>query len=372
MRVGILGANGFIGSRITEMFYLTRFADVRPIIRSLSGLAVLSRYNLEFRIADALDQNALKNAFTGCDAVVNCISGDPGTILNSIKPVYHAAKEAGIQRLVYLSSSSVHGQMPAEGTDETSILEYRQPLAYNNAKVRAEKLLLKLRKKSKVEVVILRPGIVYGPRSSWITNFANDLLQGRAWLLDKGNGICNSIYIDNLVHAVGQALTEEDIDEEAFIVRDREVITWADLYKPIAEYLGFNLDEIHEPQEPFRIQNNESIIDSINNNRRIKTILSPIPKKIRLAVYNTLSAILDDKKIISPWDIPQPSEPIITLEKLMLYKCRYALPWKKAYKFLNYEPIVSFEEACSRTLSWMEFAGYRKKFIIAGKEKLVT
>lgn len=202
MKVGIIGANGFIGTRLTEQFHLTRFAEVRAIVRSYTSLAGLSRFKLDYKIADALDYKSLTEAFTGCEVVVHCIAGDPDTILGSIQPVYSAAKNAGVQRLIYLSSAMVHGQMPAPGTDEESPLDPRQILPYNNAKVRAEKLLFKLRKKGKVEIIILRPGIVFGPRSAWITKFISDLLNGDAFLINYGKGICNSIYIDNLIHAI--------------------------------------------------------------------------------------------------------------------------------------------------------------------------
>ena len=41
-----------------------------------------------------------------------------------------------------------------------------------------------------------------GPRSRWISEFADALLDGRAALVDRGRGVCNSIDVDNLVHAI--------------------------------------------------------------------------------------------------------------------------------------------------------------------------
>lgn len=369
--IAILGANGFIGTRLTEFFHLTRFAQVRPVVRRYSSLAGLSRFNLDFRIADGSDQNSLKQAFEGCEAIVVCISGDPTTILNTITPVYNAAQHSGVERIVYLSSASVHGQMPAKGTDEESRLEMRQPLPYNNAKVRAEKMLRKLRKKGRVEVVILRPGIVYGPRSSWITDFADDLITGKAWLLNKGSGICNAVYIDNLVNAVSLALKEEDIDGESFLIRDREEITWADLYRPVAEYLGYSLKDLPEADKPFKSEK-FNFIEVINNNKQIKALISPVPKKIRLGVYSGLSNMLYNNKPVSEWSLPEKQLPDITLEKIMLYKCDYALPWKKAYKFLNYEPLVSFSEASRRTIGWLEFAGYSSSKKLSAKVRSIS
>ena len=163
MRVALVGANGFIGGRAVEMFHLNGLAEVRPVVRTVASLARLARFDLEGCVADAFDQTALRHAFAGCTVVVHAVAGDPGVILGTLAPVYRAAQAAGVRRLVYLSTASVHGQAPAPGTNEASSLSEDQPLAYNKAKVQAERELLKLRAQGAVEVVLLRPGIVWGP-----------------------------------------------------------------------------------------------------------------------------------------------------------------------------------------------------------------
>lgn len=168
--VAILGASGFVGTRAVEMLHLLGVRNVRPVARRASGLALTCRFNLDARVADGLDQVALTRAFEGCDAVVHAIAGDPATILGTLEPVYAAAQDAGVRRLVYLSTASVHGQTPEPGTDETSPLSDRQALPYNNAKVRAERRLRALRERGQVELVLLRPGIVFGPRSFWVAS----------------------------------------------------------------------------------------------------------------------------------------------------------------------------------------------------------
>ena len=46
-------------------------------------------------------------ALAGCETVIHAIAGDPATVRDSVSPVYRAAQEAGVRRLVYLSSASV-------------------------------------------------------------------------------------------------------------------------------------------------------------------------------------------------------------------------------------------------------------------------
>jgi nucleoside-diphosphate-sugar epimerase len=224
MQVAILGASGFIGGRLVERFHLTGQMKPRPVARTPARLAGAARFALEGRVADALDRRALADAIAGCDAAVHAIAGDRRTIIGSAEAAYRAAEDAGLRRMVYLSSASVHGQAPAPGTDERSALSRRQPIAYNRSKIDAEQRLQRLRASGKVELVILRPGIVYGPRSYWTGGLADELLSGEAYLVEGGAGICNALYVDNLVHAVELALTTARIDGEAFLVGEAETL----------------------------------------------------------------------------------------------------------------------------------------------------
>lgn len=363
LNVAILGANGFIGSRAVEMLHLGGLAEVRPIVRSLSRLARLSRFNLDCRVADAFDPFALRAAFEGCDVVVHAIAGDRKTIVESLAPTYQAAQAAGVRRLVYLSTASVHGQSPSPGTDETSPLDNQQPIEYNNSKVEAERQLRELRQTGSVEIVILRPGIVFGPRSFWISRFAADLLADNAYLVEGGRGICNSIYVDNLVHAIYLAMTTPDVDGEAFIVGDRETITWADFYQPVATALGRDLTQVHHVTYHPPVPTRKDQVKAILSTPPCQAIWLLVPPKLRKTLVMSFYRLwLSPPPRPSPWEFPLPGQPTAlptaTLEMALLHQCQYKLPDHKARKMLGYEPIVPFSEACHRSIAWLAFAGY--------------
>jgi nucleoside-diphosphate-sugar epimerase len=356
MRVALVGANGFIGSRAVEILHLNGLAEVRPVVRTVASLARLARFDLEGCVADAFDQTALRYAFAGCAVVVHAVAGDPGVILGTLAPVYQAAQAAGVRRLVYLSTASVHGQAPALGTNEESPLSEDQPLAYNQAKVQAERELLKLRAQGTVEVVLLRPGIVWGPRSVWIANFADALLAGEAYLIDRGQGICNSIYVDNLVHAIYLALDAPGVDGEALLVGDREQVTWADLYRPLAEALGYNLTQLPEAVIPDFAPGWQERVKKLHGTKPVQGFLALFPQRWRQAAFDGLTTLLAEPS--SPWTVPKPSQPVASQEMALLYRCQYKLPFDKARTKLGYEPGVSFAEGCCRTVGWLGFAGY--------------
>lgn len=358
LRVAVLGASGFIGNRTVEMLHLGGLAEVRPVVRNVSRLALPSRFSLDCRIADGFDQTALRSALHDCDAVVHAIAGNPATIRGTLAPLYYAAQDVGVRRLIYLSTASVHGQAPEAGTNEASQINDKQALTYNNAKVQAERILCELRDRGRVELVILRPAIVFGPRSTWVAGFVEALLEGQAYLVNDGQGICNSAYVDNVVHAIYLAMTTAGIDREAFLVGDQERLTWSEFYRPFAEALGYDLADIHHVDPIPSAGNATRWVTRISIADGIRSVLSFLPTDAKIALSALRRLIMKPLTRPSPWETAESPRPRASLEMSLLQQCDYKLPTDKARAMLGYEPSVSFAEGSRRTISWLEFAGY--------------
>ena len=54
----------------------------------------------------------------------------------------------------------------------------------------------------------------------------------------------------------------------------------------------------------------------------------------------------------------------VTAERVLLHCCETKLSFAKAHRELGYSPIVSFEEGCQRSVSWLAFAGYPVRKLI--------
>jgi nucleoside-diphosphate-sugar epimerase len=361
MRIAILGANGFIGGRTVEMFHLSGL-EIRPIVRSFSALSRLARFDLDCRIADARNRISLRDAFCGCDIVVHAVTGDARTIDGTLAPVYRAAQEAGVRRMIYLSTASVHGQAPEPGTDERSPLREAHALAYNNAKIRAERRLLNLRKQGDVELVMLRPGIVFGPRSRWVANIARELTQRTAYLVGDGSAICNSIYVDNVVHAIRLALRADPakVDREAFLIGDPEEVSWLNFYSSIAEALQIDPRSIHHVEAPEFKRSWSDRIDSLRASATAQSLMPVLPASIKRAAKAALNGFRRPP-VVSPWEFPEPPKPRVTQEMALLHQCRWRFPNDKARRCLGYSPIVTFAEGCRRSVQWLGFVGYPVK-----------
>ena len=356
-KIAILGASGFVGSRLLETFHLGQTATLRPIVRNFSSLARLARFDLDWCIADARDQVAMAKAFSGCDAVVNLIAADSAIIVENATASYRAAQAAGVKRMVFMSSASVHGQAPVAGTDESSQLHTNHVFAYNNAKVLAERALVDLRKSGSVELTILRPGIVFGPRSRWVSDIAVQLLTDSAYLINGGIGICNSIYVDNLIEAIRLALIVPAADRDVFIVGDRERITWRHYYQHLAAGLGRDLSRVPSLEPPHFEHGFAEKINSVRAGKAVQSILPLVPSPLKDAVKGAIKAV-SVPPLPSPWAIPTNLAPQVTEEFSVLHQCSVQLPWKKAESILGYQPTVSFAEGMKRSIGWLAFAGF--------------
>lgn len=360
MKVAIIGASGFVGTRMVEKWLLEKTHEVVPVVRSYSSLAVLARFELPWQVCDVMDSAALARALEGCDAVVHSAIGDPGQIVRMAESIYRAAEAAHVRRLVVLSSASVHGQAPPEGTDETSLLHEHHTMAYNNAKVRAEKILRNLSASGSVEVVMLRPSVVYGPRSRWIADTAKQLLDGSACLINGGGAICNGIYVDNLIQAVELALETPKVAGEVFLVGDAESITWHTFYQQIADALGISMETVRSIAPPTFQRLLKERVGDWTALPFTQKILPLIPSKLKRLTKLVL-ANWNEPPVETVWQLPAETRCATTEELTLLQQCTWKLPLQKAEASLGYKPKVSASEGMRRSLAWLKFAGFPVK-----------
>jgi 2-alkyl-3-oxoalkanoate reductase len=357
MKVAIVGASGFVGTRVLEKWHLGGDFTPIPVVRSFSSLAVMARFELPWQVCNIMDTPALARAFAGCDAVLHAAIGDPAQIVQMAGSVYRAAASAGVCRLVVMSSASVHGQAPAPGTDETTALSERHAMAYNTAKVRAERLITQLAADGKVEVVTLRPSIIFGPRSRWIADAASQLLAGSACLIRDGGALCNTLYVDNLIHAIERALVVPEAKGETFLVGDVERVTWREFYTPIAEALGISMSTVRSIEPPFFSKPLKERVGAITSRPALQRVLPLFPGKLKrlakLAIANWR-----DTPPPNAWSLPGEIPCAITEELALLGQCQWQLPIGKAQRLLGYQPPVSFSEGMRRSLGWLQFAGH--------------
>ena len=233
---------------------------------------------------------------------------------------------------------------PPAGYGRADSLPRRQPVPYNRWKAHGERALRSACRETGTRFVILRPGIVHGPRSQWITRFARGLLDGSGYVVAGGRGICNAIYVDNLAHAVDLALEREEAAGETFLVADDGAVSWRMLYEPVCRWLGCSWDSVTDlaPRVP-RLMPAERLL-GLKDDPTARVVLDRVPRMLRDPVRRLAVRRHGGE---SPQGTPRQAP----LEDSILQTCGYRFPTAKARRLLGFEPPVSFDEASRRNVS---------------------
>ena len=151
------------------------------------------------------------------------------------------AVQAGIKRFIFISSTKVNGDLTLGSNvfSEVSIPDPKDP--YGLSKYEAEQGLLKLASRSNMEVVIIRPPLVYGPGVKG--NFATLIRvvkSGFPLPIALINNKRSLIALDNLVDLIATCISHPNAVNQVFLASDGEDISSLSLIKKIA--IAFDLN----------------------------------------------------------------------------------------------------------------------------------
>ncbi|MCH9627864.1 MAG: ADP-L-glycero-D-manno-heptose-6-epimerase [Chlamydiales bacterium] len=215
MKVLVAGGAGYVGSKLVPAL-LKKGYEVTVLDLYLYGDNVLEKHPRLTEIKGDMRESAVvEEALEGCDHVIHlaCISNDPSFELNpelgksinfdAFEPFVKIAKEKGIKRFIYASSSSVYGVKSEPNVTEDMTLE---PLTdYSKFKAACEKILFQYQDDDFV-CTILRPATVcgYAPRQRLdvvVNILTNHAYRNRKIKVMGGNQMRPNIHIDDMVDA---------------------------------------------------------------------------------------------------------------------------------------------------------------------------
>lgn len=226
----VTGATGFIGGWLVEAICLGSFAEVRAGIKSWPRAARLSRFPVKVVPCDVMDKEQITQAMSGVTRVIHCATGSSEVIIQGASNMLEVAQRLEVKRFVHLSTTEVYGEVTGD-IDETVPYQYTGS-AYGDSKIDAEKLCWEYHKKG-LPITVIRPSAVYGPFSKdWTVRIARSLRSGN-WGLFKGigEGVCNPIYIADLIAGVLLAARDQAAVGEAFNLSGPELLTWNEYFQ---------------------------------------------------------------------------------------------------------------------------------------------
>jgi nucleoside-diphosphate-sugar epimerase len=350
-RVAVIGAGGFVGARLLEMSVLAGGTDVVPVVRAYRSVARSAHLGVPHRLGDASRPGSLERALSGCDAVVNLTTGAPSEILRTTENIYASAVAAGARVLVHMSSATVYGQVaqPDLPDDAPPILAHWMP--YARQKGLAENFLRERSGEGRIAIVVLRPGLVWGPGSPWVLGPAMELLAGTAYLVGDGGGVCNLMYVDDLVRNI-RAATGHTVPG-FYNVGDEATMTWRDYYGALASGLGVDMATLHRVADDryhARLRDQLEAVKSTSAYTWLKDRLSlemRTAMKLRLARASARrgAAAIADRR------------PMVTRTMWHLQTTRHRLPTQKFRAAFGAQRATSFDSAVAASLAWLRFIG---------------
>ena len=198
-KILITGADGFIGSHLTEQLVRDGY-DVKAFVlyNSFNSWGWLDespkeiKTDLEVFAGDIRDAHGVKTAMEGCDAVLNLAAliaipysyHSPDTYVDTnVKGalnVVQAARELGIEKVVQTSTSEVYGTAQFVPITEEHPLQGQSP--YSASKIGADQIAMSFYRSFCTPVALIRPFNTYGPRQSAravIPTIITQLLNGK-------------------------------------------------------------------------------------------------------------------------------------------------------------------------------------------------
>ncbi len=232
----VTGAGGFIGARMVEVLH---GLGEKPVagIRRWGTAARVARLPIDIVPCDIVDREQISSAMTGAGAVVHCAKGSSEVTVEGTRNILEAAQSNGVKRVVFLSTIAVYSQSSGRVIEDASTELTGN--AYGDSKIEAEAVCREYMRRG-LEVVILRPTIVYGPFGDlWTIEFAQRL-PVKPWPFPSElcQGTCNLVYVDDLVSATMLALRRPEAVGETYNVNGPDRPTWNEYFVALNEALG--------------------------------------------------------------------------------------------------------------------------------------
>ncbi|HYR96752.1 MAG TPA: NAD-dependent epimerase/dehydratase family protein [Candidatus Binatus sp.] len=253
----VTGANGHVGNNLCRQL-VARGERVRAMIRPSADAAPLAGLDVEIARGDIMDPATTARAVEGCGRVYHTAAGflmwSPDPERDIIRPsvdgtriVMEAAVRAGVEKLVYTSSSGTIGH---DGSAERPLDESRSNTDphthYLRGKIAAEGAAFDIARRTGLPMTSIHPGLILGPRfwkpSESVAQIVQFVNQGAPVYFDGGFSVVD---VDDVARGAILAMDKGRSGERYILAGDN--ITVKQLFDLMAELTGLKAPSIKLP-----------------------------------------------------------------------------------------------------------------------------
>jgi nucleoside-diphosphate-sugar epimerase len=253
------------------------------------------------------------------------------------KNLLEASVAAGVKRFVYISSVTVMGKnclkdVPADESSSCEIGPLCQHTFYDWSKLLGEQAALEFHKQGKVNVTVVRPGMMYGPRCRLLTDriFRYVKTFPIVFLPGKADAKTALIYVTDVVDCVIMAAISDKAVGQIYNVAPAHDIRYRDFVKALAKAMG--KPGFHITMPMFTIHAFGAVVELWAKLRRSKNL------------------------------------PFLTRADVRFLKEGMNIDGSKAMRDLGWEPKVSIEEGTRLYVQWRKGQGNGKKALAGDSE----
>jgi len=221
---------------------------VRGLVRSEDQAAALRSQGAEAVVCDVRDPAAVTTAVNGVDVVYHCAAARGGRYsrdeiyainLGGARNVLEALRQAGKGRLVLVSGIGVLGIRNLDNANED--FPYRRSNdPHSDVKIDAELVALDFHRRYGVDLTILRPGLVYGPRDTNTPRLLDAIRSGKLVFIGSRENLIPMLHVSDMVQALRLAAAAPQATGRIYHLTDGQQTT-------VAQFIGYLAELINCP-----------------------------------------------------------------------------------------------------------------------------